>query len=240
MTVQEMHLAFKIGLDKIDSLNYPNILPEEIDFFLNKAQERFVKQRYGFTNVKKQSFEETEKRTNDLRALVKNSLITATTTQPLGTLLPYDPLTNIDVNAQFVELPNDYWFMVQERANLSYLNCNNVVTTDSVYVKASQHDDYSRLIDNPFEKPLETKVLRFMAEGKAELIHAPGTTVTGYNLRYIKKPLPIVLVPNVNTYCELSEHAHSEIVDQAVMIALEGIESKRLQTFIPAIQNTQE
>ena len=39
MTSLEMSQIFKVRLDKIDSLNYPNILPEEIDLFLNQARE---------------------------------------------------------------------------------------------------------------------------------------------------------------------------------------------------------
>jgi len=63
MTVLDMHQAFKIEFDKLDSVNYPNILPEEIDYLLNKAQDRFVKQRYGKNNIKRESFEEIQKRT---------------------------------------------------------------------------------------------------------------------------------------------------------------------------------
>ena len=61
MTIAEAHQEFKFRLDKMDALNYPNFLPEEIDLILNNAQQRFVKQRYGLNNIKRQSFEETEK-----------------------------------------------------------------------------------------------------------------------------------------------------------------------------------
>ena len=70
MTCAELHLEFKFRCDKLDTLNYPNFLPEEIDLILNNAQERLVKQRYGFNNIKRQSFEETEKRTEDLKEIV--------------------------------------------------------------------------------------------------------------------------------------------------------------------------
>ena len=61
-----MHIEFKLGLDKTDSLNYPNFEPEEIDLWLNRAQDRFVKTRYVHNN-KTETFEETQKRTDDLR-----------------------------------------------------------------------------------------------------------------------------------------------------------------------------
>ena len=61
MTSTEMVTAFKFRLDKTDSLNYPNFNNTEIDLLLNQAQERIVKQRYGTTNTKRESFEETQK-----------------------------------------------------------------------------------------------------------------------------------------------------------------------------------
>jgi hypothetical protein len=57
-------------------------------------------------------------------------------------------------------------------------------------------------------------------------------------MRYLKQPNKIDLATNVTS--ELSEHIHSELVDLAVSIALEGIESKRNQTFNPLINNTNE
>jgi hypothetical protein len=39
MTVAEMHTEFKFRMDKMDSLNYPNFLPEEIDFVVTPDPE---------------------------------------------------------------------------------------------------------------------------------------------------------------------------------------------------------
>lgn len=223
-----MHLAFKIGYDKIDSLNYPDILPEEIDFLLNKAQDRFVKQRYGTNNDKKQSFEETQKRTDDIKAIVVNADII-----PLA-----NSVDNIDPNAQFCVLPADYWFAIQERVDLQCTDCNDQLVTSKVKVKAINHDDFDTLIINPFEKPSISKVLRLMAYNRTELIHAPGTTIVKYYLRYIKEPVRISLT--VPTDCELSEHTHEEIVSEAISIALENVEALRTKTYTPIIKNTEE
>jgi len=228
LTISEAHTAFKFGLDKFDSLNYPNFLPEEIDLLLNQAQDRFVKQRYGNNNNKQQSFEETQKRTEDLKNIVKNIIIApaANTSE------------NIDNNAQFVTLPVDHWFTVQERAEISYLDCKEDTVTDKVYVREVQHNDFDLLIGNPFEKPTKHKVLRLMANGKTELIHSSDSTITNYHLRYIKEPVRVNLSGN-QTF-ELSSHTHQEIINLAVQIALEGIEAKRNQTFTPIIESKQE
>ena len=69
MTIQEMHIRFKLGLDKVDSFQLPNMLPEEIDLILNINIEQFVRTRYGLNNVYREGFEGIEKRRADLRSI---------------------------------------------------------------------------------------------------------------------------------------------------------------------------
>lgn len=225
MTILEAHREFKFRLDKMDALNYPNFLPEEIDLVLNNAQERFIKQRYGVNNIKRQSFEETQKRTEDLKNVTINAVLT-----PLAYASD-----NIDLNARFLTLPTNHWFTVQERCNITCTVCGSSVT-NLVEVIPTSHSEFSKVIKDPFKQPTETKVLRLMEAGRVELISS--CTIVDYRMRYVKQPTPVSIT--TNTTFELSEHTHSEIVDLAVSIALEGIEGKRTQSFNPLINNTNE
>lgn len=114
-----MHNAFKFGLDKLDSVNYPNFLTEEIDLLLNQAQERFIKQRYGINNVKRTSFEETEKRTEDLKEVIKQEVLT-----PTANSGQVNNGFNITTNSVFCDLPSDHWFTIWERAIINSDRCN--------------------------------------------------------------------------------------------------------------------
>lgn len=225
MTILEAHREFKFRLDKMDALNYPNFLPEEIDLVLNNAQERFIKQRYGVNNIKRQSFEETQKRTEDLKNVTVNAVLT-----PLAYASD-----NIDLNARFLTLPTNHWFTVQERCNITCTICGSSVT-NLVEVIPTSHSEFSKVIKDPFKQPTETKVLRLMEAGRVELISS--CTIVDYRMRYVKQPTHVSIT--TNTTFELSEHTHSEIVDLAVSIALEGIEGKRTQSFNPLINNTNE
>lgn len=227
MSISEAHLAFKFGLDKVDSLNYPNFLSEEIDLLLNQAYKRWVKQRYGNTNPKRESFEETQKRTEDLKNVVKTAVLTPQAYS----------VDNIDTNSRFVVLPTDHWFNVQERVKLSY-TCGGSSTEEYVQVRPIQHVEFDNVISDEFKKPDNTKVLRLMDNGKVEIIYASGTSVVEYRLRYIKQPVTVSLTTGVTF--ETSEHTHQEIVDEAIKIALEDIEAKRSNTFNPLIDNTKE
>ena len=238
MTSQEMEIAFKQGIDKFDSLNYPDFQTDQIELILNQAQDQFVKQRYGGNNLKKQSFEETQKRTEDLKNVVVNSVVTTVINAEGAVLAATTAADNINTLARFVTLPTNYWIMIQELTGVSYLGCNGATITDRVFTKAIQHDDYSKLIKNPFGKPTEGKILRLMENGRVELIPPTGTTITDYHIRYIKEPVRISITNSVN--CELSVMTHQEIVNAAVSIALEGIESRRTQGFEQVVQNKQE
>jgi len=231
MTISEMHISFKQGLHKFDSKNYPNIEPEEIDLLLNQAQDAFVKQRYGHGNSKKESFEETQKRIEDLKALIKTQVLSP---------LPNN-IYNINQYAVFVELPSDHWITIQELTNVTY-SCNGSgsTVTEDVYTLLIQHNDYSKLISNPFAKPTNTKVLRLSTENGSELLHSQYSVINNYRLRYIKKPVRMDSLSTPNVDCELSDMVHQEIINTAISIALENIEAKRLPTFIQVTENRQE
>jgi len=243
LTASDVHINFKFRLDKADALNYPNIEPEEIDLLATQAQVRYIKQRYGITNTKRTSFEETQKRTEDLKAILENVV--------LSNLVKNNE--NIDYNSVFVQLPNNHWFTIHERAIINCPSCNENITVVtnplgenptteviqgiSVLVKPLQHVDFDVTYSDPFKGPDNTKILRLMYKNYAELLLPNNCTLPYYNLRYIRKPLDFSLASN-QTF-ELSEHTHDEIVDMMVDIALENIEAKRLQSYNKII-NTNE
>ena len=229
MIYSELITSLKFGLDKLDSLGLPNFESEELDLLLNQAQDRYVKQRYGLNNNKRQSFEETQKRTDDLKALVINAIITpssnATDNKPLGRFVTLPSTVHATTPASNIA----YWFTVQEECDVTYTNVHGTSVTHRVVVKPISHDEYNNIIKDPFNKPDKNEVVRLMENGKVELIPGTGTTLGDYYLRYIKRPIRIASSSSVT--CELSEHCHSEIVEEAIRIALEAIESPRGQTF---------
>lgn len=273
MDITEMHIRFRLGVDKAESFDAPSFEPEEVDVFLNRAQNRFVKNRYGINNTYQKGFEQTQKRTDDLKELVV-SFASST----------FDAF-NEDANkpfGKFISLPSDYWFSIQEEADIVYSDASSTtytsggdLTTGITYivssgsvdvsgvdynlgdsfvddggliiisgsvkstksrrvgVKATQHDDYNRIANDPFNKPKSDQARRLMLGDKIELLSEVDFDITKFYMRYIKKPAEMLndlATPANNVDCELSEHTHEEIVDIAVALALEGIESNRYQT----------
>ena len=122
MTVTEMHRNFKIRFDKTDSAGYPDFEPEEIDEWLNVAEQRFIKQRYGINNPKQESIEETQKRADDLRNVILQKVI-----------IPAANVAENKPNGVFAVLPSAanevYWFALNEEVSVVYRDCDSVAIT---------------------------------------------------------------------------------------------------------------
>ena len=193
MTAEQMHIQFKMGLDKSDTLSNPNFEPEEINVWLNKAQDRFIKTRYSH-DLKQETFEETQKRTDDLREVIVEE-----------TLPPSDTQEPVKPNGVLFNLPGVvdhrpyYWFAINEECQIRYRNCKDGYVYERKRVKPIQHDDYNKVIDDPFNKPTRGKIVRLMHDHYAELIGDGTYEIQTYILRYIKRPQEITAgIPTIH------------------------------------------
>jgi hypothetical protein len=111
MTIEEMHIAVNLGVQKIASFQVDNLLPQEIDHELNSAMDSFIKQRYSpMGNKYRDGFEQSQKRIDDLRALVVDSRVKCF----------YGGTTITGFNVDRAPLPNDYMFLVNAVADTFY------------------------------------------------------------------------------------------------------------------------
>jgi len=120
VTIQEMHIAVNLGVQKLGSFQVDNLLPEEIDHELNMAQRRFIKQRYSaLSNPKRRGFEQSQKRLDDLRNLVEDYY------QNLPSYMGavYTSKGSGDVFAYRAKFPTDYMHLINVRAKVFY-ECN--------------------------------------------------------------------------------------------------------------------
>ena len=211
-----MHIEVKLRLDKSAALELPAYEPEEIDLWLNNAIETYVKTRYSGTNPKNQSFEETQKRIDDLRTLVESVTVSSVS----GTASDYP-------NGYRWDLPaSGYWFTLSEEANIVVGS-----TETRVGVTECTIDEYRQKVDDPYsEHKLHyntAKPLRIFNNNSVELISDGNYTVDDYHLTYLKAPE----VGDISgTDCDLPEHTHNEVVKVAVNMMLENIEQPRYRT----------
>ena len=233
MTTTEFKNEFLIGYDKITNYDAPGYLDDEISVFLTQSQERFIKTRYNaFGNKYHKGFEQNEKRRKELNNLIsRHEVVSNTNTfsnHPYGHIVGY---------------PDDFMWAIEESAE------NTSLCSDSKRVRIIPitHDQYTININNPFKKPepglwwrmeIESTIATRRVEIITDTNFAQTDTFT-YYLRYLRLPSPIIVSDispltidgiSAQTECELNNETHREIIDGAIIIALENTEEKRLQT----------
>ena len=101
----DLQESFEIELNVLDDgLNKPKSMDTE--WWLNRGLEKFWKTRYSGMNVKRTSFEEDQKRTDDLRTLIAT--------------VEFDKDSIQEVNKSFytVSLPDDYVILLGDKAGI--------------------------------------------------------------------------------------------------------------------------
>lgn len=226
MTIKEMHYDFNVKLDKVGNLSKDSFNRAEIDWLLNEAQEVFVKTRMGLNNPKREGFEMTQKRIDDL-----SSIVVKYPEQPAITPTLDSGVYEIELDT----LTQPYMFLIRAVADVKDDNdCEKSVT-----LKFVQHDDLSDALEDPFSSPANNlndipyNIGRSSDGLGSSLYIYPGSNdVQRVRLEYIKRPKRIYFgdytyidgSTTVETSSELPDHTHSEIVDLAVKIAAEIIE----------------
>ena len=240
MTIQQFHREFKVFFDKVDSAAYPEFLDGEIDIYLNEAQARLVKHRYGRNNIFRAGFEQIQKRTDDLKNLVRTRFASISS-EP-----SYQYISDNVYRADLNSLYNDGDLTIPATDNYQFYLKSTAQTCDSVEcctwskVKLAKHDDISTIAHDPFNKPTKTRPIIFFEDGDIFIWTAKDLSINGFQVTFVAEPVQM----NIGTYgetlteCELSPHLHKEILQDAINIALENLSSPRVQTQGPV--NTQQ
>jgi len=216
-----MHTGFDLEIDKSSSLYNPQFEDSEKDFWLTSAIQTFTKTRYSGFNVKRESFEQTQKRIDDLRTLVVEEIITGANITA-GTDKPNSFI------ADLTSLSNDYWFTLGEEVTVNFTPFGGSSAQDFRFgVKECTTDIYREKIDDPYSEHVlhynAARPLRLFQGDNVELITDGNYDVTSYHIRYLKAPAELDDTP---TNCDLPEHTHPEIVKMAGNMALENIEQE--------------
>jgi len=198
MNIDQMHAAVKLGLDKTEGLTYAAFEPEEIDAWINEAIDRFIKIRYSGVNPKRESFEQSQKRVDDLRSLVKEIVLTPT--QSPSTEVEGDYTLSYKPNSYYLDqdsdFPADYMLFLNDVVSITfYHEVTGVSTTLRTYPIVCTSDTYSTKINDPYSEHrlhLSTaRPLRLFSSKGIELVTDGQYTVTSYFLKYLRKPTRI-------------------------------------------------
>lgn len=223
MSPRNMQIEFERRLQLMD----PNLVIKEkltsdtIISFINEAIDKFYKTRYSGVNFKAQGFEQTQKRIDDLRTLIKNKKYTA------------NSINKGDRNSYSVELPEDYVLLLGDTAGIQPSNLNECWETNERGEYIIKYTDtlestietLDRQLSNSLSehklKYCQARPLKLIQDNNVILYTDGKYKVSEYELTYLAKPSKINSSNITNTeYTDLPEHTHMEIVKMAIQIYL--------------------
>ena len=228
MTAAEMHTAVKLGLDKTSSLDIPAYEPEEIDLWLNIAQDRFIKQRL-------REFELGSKRISDLHQLI---ITEETTVDPFTAVAKYSNTTSIDLT---VELTEVFMYYISSKSMITRII--PVMTGAYIDNVMIDHTKIPSFASTGFNSPRFKNPVCWIEDNFLYIMHDALTTDYDdasfkFIITFVKQP-DVIKEPATAVDCELDDSTHQEIVDIAVNLMIENIESPRFGTNIEKLK-TQE
>jgi len=183
MTLFNVHNAFKLELDKLGM----SFLPEEIDYWVNTYTKRYVKTRYSGLNTHGTAFQQDQKRSDDLRSIVKSADY-SNSTDP-ATILALDEEIS---NAYYIEYPSDYWIGLGETIYISYgPDAERQTVKRGDVTECTIENIDNRLTNSLSPHRLHNgvaKPLRLYVDGRV-VLYTDGTyTIPNYTLTYLSKP----------------------------------------------------
>lgn len=219
--------GFQIEFERRLQLMDPNLVIKDklssdtIISFINEAIDKFYKTRYSGINFKAQGFEQTQKRIDDLRTLIKNKKYTE------------GSINKSDRNSYSVELPEDYVLLLGDTAGIQPSNLNECWETNERGEYIIKYTDtlestietLDRQLGNSLSehklKYCQARPLKLIQDNNVILYTDGKYKVSEYEITYLAKPSKINSSNITNTeYTDLPEHTHMEIVKMAIQIYL--------------------
>lgn len=219
--------GFQIEFERRLQLMDPNLVIKDklssdtIISFINEAIDKFYKTRYSGVNFKAQGFEQTQKRIDDLRTLIKNKKYTEGSINKSGR------------NSYSVELPEDYVLLLGDTAGIQPSNLNECWETNERGEYIIKYTDtlestietLDRQLGNSLSehklKYCQARPLKLIQDNNVILYTDGNYKISEYQITYLAKPSKIDSSNITNLeYTDLPEHTHMEIVKMAIQIYL--------------------
>lgn len=222
ITKRDAHKNFKLLMDKSASGaefgGCPAFLTEEIDALLDQAALEVISNKYSGTQ-NQAGFESNNKRITDLNSLVGTALI--------STNINEEGSTPIIDNCAAFKLPDDFLFYVD--SIVQYTKDEN---TKLSRVRLISHEESSKFIHTDDNNPYIPDIVAVLEEGKITIYYDLYTidNIVLMQLNYIFKPTKFKDLNADDNISDFNDNILNEIINRAVIIALENVESQRVNT----------
>lgn len=235
MTHNDIYTKFMIEYDKFNvTSSYPSLTEYEIATILDKAYLAIIAQKLTGNNTRKAPFEADIKAIEDIRPLIKTS--SATNKLP-------DTVSGI-TNSMIFNMPDDLLYYIQGTIQLyTNVQSDDNQVTRILPVTLVSHESAQHYFATSTNLPwIQTPVV-YVEGGYLIVLYDPyqynsnGATTPNYYVTYISKPAKFLnTLTSTTVNFELSDTMAEEVIDLAIIIATEIVESQRLVTKVQTKQ----
>lgn len=222
MTRNELHTAFKVEMDK-NSVNMayggcPAFIDSEIDYWINKGYYNLLMQKFTGGTSNEVKFEGDVKRIADFDRLIKTDK---------NVSLTKDNTTNCVYLSNLLNRNND------NRGRMFYVSSVLSWGDSKATVKLLDHTQIKNFIKTYNNNPWIENPVGVIEDNTLKVYYDPISMESNsysVDLTYIKHP---VLIDDLTSELEISElpdQTWYEVINRAVQMALENVESQRVQT----------
>lgn len=220
MNNRTAHIQFKVILDKnaqgVAFGGAPAFLPQEIDLFLNQAQDDVISNKISGNNVLKLGFEGSLQRISELDKLIRTDENIIMQKNVYNEFV----LDNVHADGNRVTI----WAVTLKYGN-NFANCMIVDHNTALLFKQT----YNNIpwVEVPVVVLEDNKMLLYVDPIlMQQTAYAPSNNKYTVNITYIKKPTQFDYT-NLDGELDLPDDVMSEVINRAVVLALENIESQR-------------
>lgn len=220
MNNRTAHIQFKVILDKnaqgVAFGGAPAFLPQEIDLFLNQAQDDVISNKISGNNVLKLGFEGSLQRISELDKLIRTDENLIMQKNAYNEFV----LDNVHADGNRVTI----WAVTLKYGN-NFANCMIVDHNTALLFKQT----YNNIpwVEVPVVVLEDNKMLLYVDPILMQQTdYAPSNNKYAVNITYIKKPTQFDYT-NLDGELDLPDDVMSEVINRAVVLALENIESQR-------------
>lgn len=207
-----------------DNLNKPST--SAIEYWLNNGVIKFAKTRYAGNNFRRESFEQTQKRIDDLRNLVEQDITVFDTpsTEEYTVSLPENYMHTVGETA-VIYSNDDCWPKVNGIPRTKHTDVTE--STEETYDKQKENTLSTHRLHNNRANPLR------LYRGNDIILSTDGNYyLKSFILTYLRMPIKIDLrTAPFEEYADLPEHTHQEIVKLAAQLYLENQANPRYNSY---------
>lgn len=226
MTIVEAHIAFKIEADKnavnIGISGCPSFLPEEIDYWLYTAYLSKVSTKFTGNNALRTPYEGSVKRVADLEGLTKTDKgITLLSEAASNRLTMNDFKSSITYGSEKQE---KRMFFIDGTLHFGGNKISNV--------RLISHEQAMRFLETYNNKPWIEEPVAIQEDNKL-IVFVDRDLMTGpytIDLTYLAYPKRLNNQDITSGMDEIPEYMQYEVIKLAADMALENVESQRVQS----------